>query len=314
MEGYGTRVERMMRRLYETLSEKDWRRYAAVEAGKFGHGGVEYVAGALGCDPKTITQGRLDPGVGGGPGRGAGAKKGGGRRLLIDLSPQLEQNFLDVLRDHTAGDPMRPEVKWTDLTRREISGRLAQRGTPAGRGVVKRWFQKHGYVKRKARRRQCGLRPRPAPRRSRSPRHSAPYFPDSGRTCSTGGGTTASFTGLSLDGPSPANSGALGPEPQLTQKRSKTHRRAPIPSGWPPDVGVRPLIDRLEREVRFFISARTACGRASPGRRASIDRKGKMSDPAALRSLCAAARNTDPRPELQARAAVCPPFVAAEFV
>jgi hypothetical protein len=56
-----------------------------------------------------------------------------------------------VLRDHTAGDPMREGVKWTDLTRREISQRLAERGTPAGRGVVKQLFKRHGYVKRKAR-------------------------------------------------------------------------------------------------------------------------------------------------------------------
>jgi len=56
-----------------------------------------------------------------------------------------------VLRDHTAGDPMREEVKWTDLTRREISGRLAERGTPAGKRAVKRLLKKHGYVRRKAR-------------------------------------------------------------------------------------------------------------------------------------------------------------------
>jgi hypothetical protein len=60
MEGYGIQVERMMKRLYRSLSEKDRRRYAAVEAAKLGHGGVEYVAGLLGCDPKTIGQGRAD--------------------------------------------------------------------------------------------------------------------------------------------------------------------------------------------------------------------------------------------------------------
>ena len=41
MEGYGLQVERMMQRLYRSLSEKDRRRYAAVEAAKLGHGGVE---------------------------------------------------------------------------------------------------------------------------------------------------------------------------------------------------------------------------------------------------------------------------------
>ena len=60
MEGYGRQVEGMMKRLYQSLSEKDRRRYAAVEAAKLGHGGVEYVAGLFGCDPKTIGQGRAD--------------------------------------------------------------------------------------------------------------------------------------------------------------------------------------------------------------------------------------------------------------
>ena len=53
--------------------------------------------------------------------------------------------------DPTAGDPMRTEIKWTDLSRREISRRLGERGTPAGRGVVKQLLAKHGFVKRKAR-------------------------------------------------------------------------------------------------------------------------------------------------------------------
>jgi hypothetical protein len=60
MEGYGMQVERMMKRLYRSLSEKDRRRYAAVEAAKLGHGSVDYVARLLGCDAKTIGQGRMD--------------------------------------------------------------------------------------------------------------------------------------------------------------------------------------------------------------------------------------------------------------
>lgn len=61
---------------------------------------------------------------------------------------------MEVLLHHTAGDPMRREVKWTNLTRQEISRRLAQRGTPAGKGVVKQLLRKHGYVKRKAQKNQ----------------------------------------------------------------------------------------------------------------------------------------------------------------
>lgn len=57
MEAYPVEVESKMRRLFNWLSEKDRRRYAAVEAAKLGHGGVEYVARVFSCDPKTIRQG-----------------------------------------------------------------------------------------------------------------------------------------------------------------------------------------------------------------------------------------------------------------
>ena len=46
--------------MYDSLREKDRRRYAAAEAAKLGHGGVEDLAGLLGCDPKTIRRGRRD--------------------------------------------------------------------------------------------------------------------------------------------------------------------------------------------------------------------------------------------------------------
>lgn len=42
-----------------------------------------------------------------------------------------------VLRDHTAGDPMREEVQWTNLTLAEIAGHLVQHGTPVSVTVVR---------------------------------------------------------------------------------------------------------------------------------------------------------------------------------
>ena len=69
-----------MRMFHDSLSEQDRRRYAAIEAAKLGHGGIEYVADVLGCDPKTIRQGRQDldqlpDGL-----QGRVRKKGAGRR------------------------------------------------------------------------------------------------------------------------------------------------------------------------------------------------------------------------------------------
>ena len=60
MEAYSVDVEAKMKRLFDWLSEKDRRRYAAVEAAKLGHGGVEYISRLLSCDPKTIRQGLED--------------------------------------------------------------------------------------------------------------------------------------------------------------------------------------------------------------------------------------------------------------
>lgn len=60
MKAYAPKVERHMKSLFKSLSEKDRRRYAAVEAEKLGHGGVQYIADLFGCDDETIRHGRDD--------------------------------------------------------------------------------------------------------------------------------------------------------------------------------------------------------------------------------------------------------------
>jgi hypothetical protein len=60
MDAYTPGIERMMKRLFDSLREHDRRRYAAIEATKLGYGGVDYIARVLGCDPKTIRQGQAE--------------------------------------------------------------------------------------------------------------------------------------------------------------------------------------------------------------------------------------------------------------
>jgi len=69
---------------------------------------------------------------------------------LIAIDPAIEANFLKVLADHTAGDPMRLEVKWTNLSRRQIAKRMADQGTRVSRDVVSQLLRKHRYRRRKA--------------------------------------------------------------------------------------------------------------------------------------------------------------------
>jgi hypothetical protein len=60
MDGYSTVLEDQIVRFYRSLNERDRRRYAAVEAAKLGHGGIEYVSRLLGCDPKAIGRGMTE--------------------------------------------------------------------------------------------------------------------------------------------------------------------------------------------------------------------------------------------------------------
>jgi hypothetical protein len=76
VQSYSVAIERAMKRFFDSLSEKDRRRYAAVEVAKLGHGGVEYVARVLGCDAKTIRQGQEDLGQPEDPAVGRVRKKG----------------------------------------------------------------------------------------------------------------------------------------------------------------------------------------------------------------------------------------------
>lgn len=57
MIGYDPAIEIKMQRLFTTLSEKDKRRYAGIEATKLGHGGIDYIAKLFEIDPKTIRRG-----------------------------------------------------------------------------------------------------------------------------------------------------------------------------------------------------------------------------------------------------------------
>jgi hypothetical protein len=60
MMTYPPEIEESMQNFYRSLSEKDRRRYAAVEAAKLGHGGKAYIARLFDCDPDTVAAGARD--------------------------------------------------------------------------------------------------------------------------------------------------------------------------------------------------------------------------------------------------------------
>ena len=75
-------TEQNMQDFFATLSEKDQRRFAALEARQLGYGGVKYVAEVLSCSRRTIERGLAeldelanDPAAGRVRRPGAGQKK-----------------------------------------------------------------------------------------------------------------------------------------------------------------------------------------------------------------------------------------------
>ena len=74
---------------YKTLSEKNRRRYAAIEAQRLGHGGITLVASILGCSTKTICRGieELDS-LDADPAVGRVRQPGAGRKKTSHLAPR----------------------------------------------------------------------------------------------------------------------------------------------------------------------------------------------------------------------------------
>jgi hypothetical protein len=65
----------------------------------------------------------------------------------------LEENLREIVRDHTAGDPMQAEVVWTYLSPPEIAQRLATRGSPICADTVRGLLDELGFVQRTAQKR-----------------------------------------------------------------------------------------------------------------------------------------------------------------
>lgn len=124
-EVYHTDVEQKMGNVYDSLSEKDRRRYAAAEAIKLGYGGVAYIARLFECSRESIDHGisELDQ-LADDPVAGRIRRPGAGRKRVEETQPEVIKQVQAVIQHRTAGDPMREGVTWTDLSPVEIASQL----------------------------------------------------------------------------------------------------------------------------------------------------------------------------------------------
>jgi hypothetical protein len=147
---YSPEIEAQMCNFYKSLSEKDRRRYAAIEATKLGYGGATYIRQFFGCDDRTITRGQheLNSGL---PNENKRIRKpGAGRKFILATTEGLDEAFLEVVKNHTAGSPMDETIKWTNLSRQSIADKLKEKGFSLSVTVVDQLLKKHNFHSRQA--------------------------------------------------------------------------------------------------------------------------------------------------------------------
>lgn len=156
MKAYSPETESRMRNFYGSLSEKDRRRYAAVEAEKLGYGGISYICRIFGCDIDRVRRGieELKQPL---PEQEKRIRKpGGGRKSVLSTAGGLDDAFFKVLQEHTAGSPVDGTIKWTNLKRGEIAGRLKEHGFTVSVTVVDQLLEKHNFRPRQAFKAEAG--------------------------------------------------------------------------------------------------------------------------------------------------------------
>jgi len=147
---YPIEIEKQMQEVFNRLSEKDKRLYAGVEASKFPYGGISYIAQLFFCSRNTIGRGINELKEKATISKRRDRKAGGGRKQIIQKQTDINDVFLSILKEHTAGDPMDEAKKWTNLTCAKIGSLLAEEDFKVSRNIVRKLLKKNSYVKRKA--------------------------------------------------------------------------------------------------------------------------------------------------------------------
>ena len=153
---YSPDTEKAMRNFYRSLSEKDRRRYAAIEAQKLGHGGKIYIRIVLGCNARTLNRGMSEIGQALAENEKRIRLAGGGRKSVLATVPEIDIAFQRILAEHTAGSPENEAVKWTNLKREEIAVHLEEEGFKVSVTVVDQLLEKHSYRRRQAFKTEAG--------------------------------------------------------------------------------------------------------------------------------------------------------------
>lgn len=139
------KVRRKFERLSPVLDERGRRVWAAVEAEALGYGGQSIVAKATGLSRTTLHRGHVEqrPDALNRPPGGI-RKKGGGRKKLTSMEPELLMALERLVEPTTRGDPESP-LRWTCRSTRQLAAVLSEQGHAISHQTVASLLDELGY-------------------------------------------------------------------------------------------------------------------------------------------------------------------------
>lgn len=142
----------LMQTFSDRLNEQQRRLFLGLEATRLGPGGRQYLVEAFSTSFSVIRQGERelrDPERLPEPCRVR--HPGGGRRRIEDRQPEILDALEEIMDTHIAGDPMNPEVRWTDLSLVQIRDTLVARGFDIGVNTTRRLVKKNSRSRNRSR-------------------------------------------------------------------------------------------------------------------------------------------------------------------
>lgn len=142
-----TGSERRWLRVLSTLNEYQARLFVAAKALELGRSGIARVARLTGMSRPAIYRGLAEV-----QGKravrpvadGRIRKRGGGRKRVEEVDPEIQRQLKRILEETTAGDPM-SLLKWTSKSTRTMAEELTRQGHPVSYVTVARCLHEWGY-------------------------------------------------------------------------------------------------------------------------------------------------------------------------